>query len=60
VQAYIVPCICLHWPDGGCFTAETCGPDVCVCACVCVCMYVCMYACMHAYVCIRMYVIDIS
>jgi len=26
-SAHIVPCIC-YWPDGGCFTAETCSPDV--------------------------------
>ena len=29
VHAYIVPCVfVLHWPDDGCFTAETCSPDV--------------------------------
>ena len=28
VHTYIVPCVCLRWPDDGCFTAETCSPDV--------------------------------
>jgi len=30
----------LHWPDDGCFTAETCSPDVTYISSLCWCTYV--------------------
>ena len=41
----------LHWPDDGCFTAETCSPDVCNWYFIAVLVYICcvLYSKIHKF-----------